>query len=79
MIFLMFSIEHCHNISKNSVELLNNGIGLLDVARRIDVSDENRVVPGLITDGDVVDPRSQHSRYPCVFFKKRLFFKSPLD
>lgn len=33
----MFSIEHCHNILKNSVELLNNGIGLLDVARRIDV------------------------------------------
>lgn len=63
----MFSIEHCHNISKNSVELLNNGIGLLDVARRIDVSDENRVVPGLITDGDVVDPRSLHSHYPGIF------------
>lgn len=79
MIFLLFNTERYHNISKNSVELLNNGIGLLDVVRRIDVGDESRVVPGLIIDRDVVDPRSQHSRYPCVFFKKRLFFKSPLD
>lgn len=67
MIFLLFNTERYHNISKNSVELLNNGIGLLDVVRRIDVGDESRVVPGLIIDRDVVDPRSQHSRYPVSF------------
>lgn len=32
--------EHCHNISKNHVEFLNNGISPLDVMRRIDVGNQ---------------------------------------